>query len=550
MKTRAEIPVREMHVEELHACLTRVESGAGTPEDRDKLRAALATLGFLQDLIRSKELSIERLRSLIFGAMTEKTADLVGEKKNAEASTDGNQDEKKAPRKGHGRRPAAAYTGAERIKVPHQTLKHGGPCPHCSGKVYATAQPSCLVRLVGTPPVSGTVYERESLRCNACGEVFKAEPPPGVGNEKYDASVSATIALFKYGAGVPFNRLEKLQAGWGIPLPAGTQWELVAYAADQADPVFRELIRLAAQAEVLHNDDTTMKILHVDRLPPSEDGASRKQRKRTGIFTSGIIARAFVGRSVVERPMIALFFTGIKHAGENLADLLALREKDRDAPIQMCDALSRNSPGGDFERFLANCIPHGRRKFVEVMEHFPDECRFVLDELAKVFHNDAIAREKGFDPEERLRFHQAESGEVMRALKEWFTAQIEERKVEPNSGLGEAIEYMLDHWTELTLFLEKPGAPLENNICERALKKAILNRKNAYFYRTENGARVGDIFMSLIHTAELNNENPFEYLVALQRHAETAAAAPSEWMPWNYRAALANLTPGSDPPET
>ena len=143
-------------------------------------------------------------------------------------------------------------------------------------------------------------------------------------------------------------------------------------------------------------------------------------------------------------------------------------------------------------------------------------------------------------PEERLRFHQAQSGPRMAELQAWMEAQITQRKVEPNSGLGEAIAYMRKHWDKLTLFLRVPGAPLDNNVCERALKKAILHRKSAYFFKTQNGARVGDMFMSLIHTCELNDANPFHYLTELQKHTCAMTAAPSQWMPWNYLHALAS----------
>jgi hypothetical protein len=98
---------------------------------------------------------------------------------------------------------------------------------------------------------------------------------------------------------------------------------------------------------------------------------------------------------------------------------------------------------------------------------------------------------------------------------------------------------MLKHWERLTLFLRKAGAPLDNNVCERALKKAILHRKNALFYKTQNGARVGDLFMSLIYTCQLNDANPFDYLTVLQQHADQLAASPERWLPWNYRNALA-----------
>ena len=262
---------------------------------------------------------------------------------------------------------------------------------------------------------------------------------------------------------------------------------------------------------------------------PTEDDAA----ERTGVFTSGIVSTA-------QGQNIALFFTGRQHAGENLADVLEQRAAELAPPIQMCDALSRNRPKlpEGLEVIVGHCLAHARRRFVEVTPNFPEECRHVLEELGDLYANDTLAREQGMMPEERLRFHQLHSGPVMDQLHAWLTAQFAEKKVEPNSGLGMAIRYLLKHWERLTLFLRQPGAPLDNNICERALKKAILHRKNSLFYKTENGARVGDLFMSLIHTCELCGANPFDYLTQLQRHAAKLARNPSPWMPWNYRAML------------
>lgn len=210
----------------------------------------------------------------------------------------------------------------------------------------------------------------------------------------------------------------------------------------------------------------------------------------------------------------------------------------------MCDALAANT-SGDFETIVAACIAHGRRNFVDVAESFPAECRVVLETLRDVFKHDALAKERGLTAEERLRFHQQHSGPVMASLEEWMRGQFAQRKVEPNSGLGDAIRYMQKHWEKLTLFLRKAGAPLDNNISERALKRAILHRKNSLFFKTLNGARVADLFMSLIHTAELNDVAPFDYLVALLRNPAQAAASPANWMPWNYPRASAQ---GPAPP--
>jgi len=134
-----------------------------------------------------------------------------------------------------------------------------------------------------------------------------------------------------------------------------------------------------------------------------------------------------------------------------------------------------------------------------------------------------------------LAYHQTHSEPLMKALETWFREQFADRKVEPNSGLGKAILYMQKRWDRLTLFLRHAGAPLDSNLVERALKRAILHRKNSLFYKTENGAHVGDLFMSLIHTCQLHGVNTFDYLTELQKHAEELAACPAEWMPWNYR---------------
>jgi transposase len=413
-------------------------------------------------------------------------------------------------------------------------LKAGDPCPDaaCRGKVYPQREPGVLVRIQGQAPIAATVYELEKLRCNLCGDVFTAAAPEGVGEEKYDETAASMIAMLRYGSGFPWNRLEGLQENLGIPLPVATQCEIVKETAVQIQPAMDELIRQAAQGSVVHNDDTSMRVLSLDRDAASDADIAAE---RTGVFTSGIVS--IVG----EKCRIGLYFTGRKHAGENLADVLKQRAAGLDAPIQMCDALSRNLPKlpEKLEIIVGHCLAHARRHFVEVTANFPQECRFVLESLGEVYGYDEVARVQCTSSEQRLHFHQEHSRPVMENLHTWLNAQFDERKVEPNSGLGAAISYLLKYWDRLTLFLRQAGAPLDNNVCERALKKSILHRKNSLFYKNRNGAQMGDLFMSLIHTCELNGADPFDYLNQLQRHAEELKQAPSEWMPWNYRETLA-----------
>jgi transposase len=537
----------ELPLEEITAIIQRAEVGPISASESAKLKALVETFALLKAELQSKKASIERLKKMLFGAATEKTSAIVGEGPTpqglaaAEAHAPHPSDNPDpGQRKGHGRNAAAAYTGAQKVQIEHASLHSGDACPGCqTGKVYLMNEPSKLVRVRAMAPLQATLYECARLRCGLCGEVYTAAAPEGVGQEKYDATASAMVGLLRYGTGLAFNRIEKLQEGFGIPLPVATQWDLVEGAAETYSPAHEALIRRGAQGRCVHNDDTTMRILKLTREQRAAALGADAAEERTGVFTSGIIA-------IEEGRKIALFFTGVRHAGENLDEVLKHRASELPVPIQMCDGLNNNLT--EFETLLGKCVLHARRNFVDVAESFPVEVRFVLETLRELYKTDALARKQSLNPEQRLQLHQRESGPRMKALKQWMEEQFSQRKVEPNSGLGEAIRYMTNHWEGLTLFLRAAGAPLDNNVCERALKRAILHRRNSLFYKTLNGARVGDIFMTLIYTAELNGIAPFEYLVVLQQHAKEVSERPDDWLPWNYQATLAALTAGPGPP--
>jgi hypothetical protein len=168
-----------------------------------------------------------------------------------------------------------------------------------------------LVRIQGQAPIAATVYELEKLRCNLCGKVFTAAAPEGVGDQKYDESAASMMAMLRYGSGFPWHRLENLENSLGIPLPAATQCEIMAETAALLQPALDELQRQAAQGEVVHNDDTSMRVLSLDRDADISP-------ERTGVFTSGLVW-------ILQGRRMALYFTGCKHAGENLAEVLKQR---------------------------------------------------------------------------------------------------------------------------------------------------------------------------------------------------------------------------------
>jgi len=582
-KQKDKIKRVDMSDAEVEALLSKAACGPLSMHEIDRLRDLVATLQFVTGELEKKRVSVQRLKRMLFGASTEKTsnaklnkllagdnspdeildeltrppaglppakdtgeptpADTAGAAPDAEAALStrnpdaspepGPEKPNKAP--GHGRRGASEYRGGQQVPVGHPSIKHKDPCPACdTGKLYRQKTPKVLVRLTGAAPINATVFSIEWFRCGTCGHIETAPLPTGAGPpEKYDASATSTIAAHRYGYGMPFTRLAQIQENVKIPLPAGTQWQLVNDAANNLESVFLALMRKAAYGEVLHNDDTTARILELMAARNKGESAARsKDKERVGVFTTGIV-------SVTQEHQIALYTTGHQHAGENLRDLLQMCASEQRTAIQMSDGLSLNEPA-ELPEGLAliacNCLAHGRRKYVEVVDSFPEQCLHVLVELQKVYKADREARVAKMTVQERLAHHQQHSRPVMDALETWLKQQLDEKLVEPNSSFGEATTYMLKRWERLTRFLNTAGAPLDNNICERALKRSIRHRKNSLFYKTIRGARVGDIYMSLIHTCELNDINPFDYLTALVAQGERLNDDPESWLPCNYAA--------------
>jgi hypothetical protein len=316
-------------------------------------------------------------------------------------------------------------------------------------------------------------------------------------------------------------------------LPDATQWDQVEVVGDCAYPIFKYLERMAAQGEVIYQDDTRGRILTLiaeNRGAAAGAKATDAAPARTGMQTTALIVQ------VGER-RICLYYTGRRHAGENLEALLAQREPERGKPLVMSDALSSNN--AEEEGLIrCHCLAHGRRKFSELDDVFPAESAVVVDALQLVFDHDEAARREQLSASARLAYHQRKSAPSMAALQIWLAQQSADRLVEPNSSLGKAMAYLLGHWETLTRFLTVPDAPLDNNTAERALKLCIRQRKNSLFYATEHSAYIASLLTSVIATCMQAGVNALEYLVAVQNHRQEVFAHPDAWLPWNYPAPL------------
>ena len=533
-----------------------------TPEDHALLASLVTAFLLLSRLVREGRATLNRLRRLFGLRKSEKRSQVFPPKAEgdnagsgdtdrptpqAPGSSDSSAGESKKPddaappeagarnpRKGHGRLAAGAYDVKPTV-VSHESLKPGDPCPQddCGGPLYDLNRPELILRIFGQAPLFAKAWACQRLRCSRCQAVYIAKHPPEACGPKFTESAVAVIAALRFWLGTPHYRLERAQEVLGTPIPDATQWEVLHARAVEIHPAYQHLLHLGAQAPVLHGDDTHMPVLQYmgkrrerlveqDKLPRTD---------RTGLFTSGFVA-------IVPEGPLALFVTGRRHMGENMAALLERRAKELPPPLLMSDGLNHNAPQGH-PVVECSCLVHGRRGIVDQAENFPAECQYVLDRIAEVYAVEDVCREEHLSPQERLWMHQLVSAPVMKRLQAWMTQKLEEKRIEPNSGMGQAFNYMLERWDKMTVFLRIPGAPIDNNFSERILKLAIVNRKNSLFFRNERGAVVGDIYQTLIQTAVLHDQNPVDYLIALMANYPSVAAAPADWMPWTYRQTLA-----------
>jgi transposase len=430
----------------------------------------------------------------------------------------------------HGRIGVDSYTGCEQVMLSHPTLTKGSECPHCAecNTVAHLGQEGLkfIVRLIGSPLITGTKFIAPILRCNLCKARFYTPIPDLIKDApKYAPSCASTLAIARYSLGMPMFRIEQDQSMHGIPVKDATQWDIHKKLYTIVCPVFNVLQQNAANGSLSMYDDTPGRIL---------------ENKTKNIPTH---TTAFM--SVHEGHKIHLFFTGQNHAGKNADAIFALRTRDEQV-IAMMDASPSNIPKHLSQELVARfilcfCLVHGRRKFFKIMHSFDKECDFVLNVIGQVYANDTHCASNKLTPDERLNYHQKYSEPLMQQLFIWLNNQLVYEQCESNAGLGGAVGYMLRHWIPLTVFLRTSGAPLDSSWAERAIKIAIRHRRNSLFYKTVNGAQVGDCLMSIIYTAKVNGINPYDYLNSLQKYADAVKANPAQWLPWNYAQTVATL---------
>src|SRR5712691_11952014 len=467
-----------LSAQEGEAMMARLAAYAPSMSDCEVLIQVLRWHFWLVWTLQEAKLSLKRLRNLLFGngptpptsPVSEASSVLhhpvgagegAGESWLAEAGASGAAEAESEfgpgalaaaarakPTGGHrpgtGRLRADAYEGAERIECRHEELSVGQRCPVCGhGRLYELPR-GVEIRIDGHALLSALRYELQKLRCSACGQIFTASLPPEAGEEKYSAQARAVLAVSRYYLGLPLYRVEAYQAMLGVPVPDATQWDEIEKVGDCAYVVFEQMEQVAAQGELIFQDDTAVRILslmqeNIAMLSAAQAQGLSTAKERTGMHTTALVVK--VGEHTA-----MLYYSSRRHAGENLQGLLDKREAGLDKPLAMSDALSSNEIANEAAVIRCHCLAHGRRKFSDLEAVFPHECQVVLEVISQVFDHDEQARKEQLSPQARLAYHQAQSQPLMDALKTWLDRQLEERLVEPNSALGKAMVYMQSHW--------------------------------------------------------------------------------------------------------
>jgi hypothetical protein len=424
------------------------EEGEGLIAQVHQSNVPAAVAGKVEQIIRryfwvvfalqEAKLSAKRLRNLLFGSRaqpkdrpaseveatsSEAPRQAAGAKEAAtveevapclettgcEAGSGASENEvKPKPKGGHragtGRLGADAYAGAKRTECRHEDLAVGQRCPVCGqGTLYAL--PSGVeIRIDGHALLSAIRYELHKLRCSACGQIFTASLPPEAGEEKYSAQARAVLAVSRYYLGLPLYRVEAYQAMLGVPVPDATQWDEIEKVGDCAYVVFAQMEQMAAQGELIWQDDTAVRMLslmqeNLELIAAAQAHGLSTPKERTGMHTTALVVK------VGEHTAI-LYYSSRRHAGENLQALLDQRAAGLDKPLAMSDALSSNEVAQEAALIRCHCLAHGRRKFSDLAEVFPHACQVVLEVLRQVFDHDEQARQAQLSPEARLAYHQ------------------------------------------------------------------------------------------------------------------------------------------------
>lgn len=542
--------VTVMTPEEIQGFIARVEEAleTGMALSDDDLRLALLALKTvlsMQTTLEDHSITLAKLRKLLGIEPSSERRPSANDTHTPEGHALSDEEEEaleqlkaekrardKQIRELRGRKKRSPPSKCKPTVIHHRLEGHhkGQRCSGCAMGLLRKKEPLEFLRVTGHSSFSSENHVRERLKCDTCDLVMAAPLPEAVirdGGEtqRYGYTARAVMALQKCGLATPYCRNEKISSLLGVKIPSSTQFDQCQYVAEAVEPVYHLLVQQSGLGSLLLGDDTVNKIL--GNKPEKRNRRSDNALvTRSGNYTTTVISYGS------DRPAIVTFKTNLGHAGEFLDEVLSTRPINLEAPIVMTDASSNNtvtvSPTKE-----ALCNAHARRKFVEV-EQYSEVAVQAVELYKTIWYNDDESLLAAHTAAQRLEYHKTHSLPVMEAIKKLCEEALNDPHLETHSQVARALQYYVKHYKGLTAFCRWEGAPIDNNESEETLKLAIAIRKNSYFFKTQNGANVVDIILTLIATCERTGTNAYDYLVDLQRRADEVRESPEAFLPWVY----------------
>ena len=352
-------------------------------------------------------------------------------------------------------------------------------------------------------------HRSQHYRCNCCGTTRVAPGAEGLlrKNGKYDVTIAAQVAVDKYAHHLPIERQLKQMERDGLHIRSQTLWDQLNALARILIPAYRALHDEALSAGHLHMDLTPWRLM--------DNKGGSKMWHLASLSTDRVSWFAINPRK--NHKVVAWLLKG--YCGIVVSDgdaaiqklerarsrkTLDLWEDDRDTPDYLC----------------AGCWSHGRRSLFEAEKHGSPvgEC---LDDIATLFEieweAEEIAGATGQSIEEvRSRLRNTKSRAIIGKIRKW----VDQQSPPPKTAFAKGVTYLRKQWRYLTVFLEHPQLPLDNNQAERRLRDCVLGRKNHYGSRSMDGIHAAEVMYSLAGTCALRGVDPYGYLIRAVRAAQ------------------------------
>lgn len=427
---------------------------------------------------------------------------------------------KKTPRK---RQFESTYT--------HPLASTSNTCEKCYCRLSLT-KPKVIFRVTSTALFTTEKHQLETKRCIGCGLTVSADPGFDVQGMigQFTSYAAAVLIVLHYYMGMPFNRLSRFLSFMNGALPSSSQWDVASQSYDRLKPMYIALwLHSRESAKNMRVDDSGAKIL----------STSGKIRDGTTGGRSGVNATA-LKIMTHQNEEISLFITGLQHGGEVVNTLLHARESNKQI-IKISDAANKNfalSAKSKQQVIEAACNEHAFAMFRSLRNDYPTHYQFVAETYNKIYELDRLCKSEKLNDEERLRRHQKTSLPLMAKFAKWTLVKLNSGTIEENSNEGRAFHYVINQFAKLTEFLKTPGVPLDTNLVEQFLRVSKRYFRNSSFFKTDTGAEVGDMFMSLTRTAIDAGVSPIDYICWCLDNHEDLKMNPNNYFPWMYASKL------------